>query len=340
MAYISKRGDRQWRAQIRRKGFNLLSSTHNTRSEAEAWAKRIESEMDRGIFFDREEAERMTVADLIVRFMSEFAPHHYKKRADEKEAWRFQCARLNDMLGSYSLAVLDQKLVAKFRDDRLREVGDSTVRKELYMLSKILGFAETECGITLPRGNPVLKVRRPQEGRSRERRLTAVEWQRLDDEVKASRNPLLRPAVEFAIETASRQGEILGLLWRDVDFGRRFVMVRETKNGEDRAVPLSGRALAILRALKDGPESIDGRVFPIVRMALYRVFHYAVVRAKIEDFTFHDLRHEALSRLAERGDMSMLDLAAFSGHKTLQMLKRYTHLNAEKLAERLAEGAG
>jgi integrase len=293
--------------------------------------------MDRGIFFDRDEAERMTVADLVDRFVIEFAPHHYRKRADEKEAWRFQCARLRDMLGGYSLAALDQKLVAGFRDARLREVGDSTVRKELYMLSKVLGFAETECGITLPRGNPVLKVRRPVEGRSRERRLNADEWARFETECRASRNSLLWLAVEFAIETAMRQGEILGLLWRDVDFKRKFVMIRETKNGEDRAVPLSGRALAILQALKAGVISIDGRAFPLVRIALYRVFHYAAVRAKIEDYTFHDLRHEALSRLAERGDMSMLDLAAFSGHKTLQMLKRYTHLNAERLAERLSK---
>lgn len=336
MAYFRKRGDQQWQAEIKRKGYKSISSTHNTKAEAEAWAKRVESEMDRGIFFDRDEAERMTVADLIDRFAVEFAVHHYKKREDEKEAWRFQCARLRDELGGYSLAVLDQKLVAGFRDARLREVGDSTVRKELYMLSKIISFAERECGIALPRGNPVLKIRQPKEGRSRERRLDAVEWARFEAEIRASRNPLLVPAVEFAVETAMRQGEILGLLWRDVDFKRRFVMARETKNGSDRAVPLSRRAMEILLELKERPISIDNRVFPMERIALYRVFHYAVVRAKIEDFTFHDLRHEALSRLAERGDMSMLDLAAFSGHKTLQMLKRYTHLNAERLAERLA----
>ena len=72
-------------------------------------------------------------------------------------------------------------------------------------------------------------------------------------------------------------------------------------------------------------------------MTLYQAFGYACGRAKIKDFTFHDLRHEALSRLAERGDFSVLELAEVSGHKTLQMLKRYTHLRATRLAEKLAK---
>ena len=106
--------------------------------------------MDRGVFVSLNDAERMTFSDLVGRFTTEFAPHHYRVR-DGNETWRFQCERLKEWFGDYSLAAIDQNLVAKFRDDRLagasgrRAVGESSVRKELYMLSKIMGFARLPC---------------------------------------------------------------------------------------------------------------------------------------------------------------------------------------------------
>jgi integrase len=298
--------------------------------------------MDRGVFVSPNEAERTTLGDLIKEFVKDFAPKHYRQREDMKEAWRFQCDRLSEAMGAYSLAALDQKLIRNYRDGRLagdggrQKVGESTVRKELYMLSKILGYAETELGMTLPRGNVIEKVRKPSNGKSRERRLTAKEMDNLIAECRASRNMLLLPAVTLAIETAMRQGELLQLAWHDIDLKRNLAMLRDPdkiKNQEPRAVPLSPLAVETLKAL---PQPIKGGpVFPVERMTLYHAFMYACQRAKIKDFTFHDLRHEALSRLAERGDFSVLEMAAVSGHKTLQMLKRYTHLQAETLAEKL-----
>lgn len=333
MATFKKRDSGWWQAVIRRKGHPQESKTFELYDDAVKWARDIENQIDKGTYFSRSEAERMTVSDLIDRFKKEFAPQHYRKREDEKEAWKYQCAHLDAALGEYSLASLDQKLAAKYREDRLKCVSESTVRKELFMLSKILGFAETECGITLPRGNPVEKIRKPSEGKSRERRLSKAEWKKFEAECKASRNIFLWPAVELAIETAMRQGELLGLRWEKVDKKRKLAFIAETKNGEARTVPLSPRALSILEGL---PHAIKGEVIPLQRMTLYHVFHAAVLRAEIQDFTFHDLRHEAMSRLAERGDFSMLELAAMSGHKTLQMLKRYTHLQSENISKKLA----
>lgn len=333
MATFEQRASGWWQAKIRRKGCPPQSQTFQFKADAEKWARDIENKMDRGVFVDRSEAEQTTVGDLIDRFKIEFAPFHYKKRDDEKEAWRFQCAHLNDALGKYSLTSLDQKHVSKYREDRLAKVGESTVRKELFMLSKVLGFAETECGITLPRGNIVEKVRKPSEGNARERRLDKDDWKKLEAECKASRNIYLWPAVELAVETAMRQGELLKLHWENIDKKHKLALLGDTKNGEARSVPLSPRALAILKGL---PQAKTGHVFPTQRMTLYHAFHAAVVRADITDFTFHDLKHEAMSRLAERGDFSILELSAVSGHKTLQMLKRYTHLQAEQLAKKLA----
>lgn len=334
MATIRKKGEFQWHAQIRKKGFEPVTKTFDTKVDAENWAKVKESEMVRGVYTNASESESTTLSELIDRFVKEFAPHHYRAREDNKESWRYQCQHLKTHLGARFLAALDQKLVSKYREDRLKLVKDSTVRKELFMLSKILNFGEIECGISLPRGNPVLKIRKPSESKSRDRRLDSEEWAKFVTECKASRNIYLWPAVELAVESGMRQGELLGLLWKNIDTKRSLAFLPQTKNGEARTVPLSPRALAILAAL---PRSIGGLVLPVQRMTLYHVFHAAVVRAGVDDFTFHDLRHEALSRLAERGDFSVLELASISGHKTLQMLKRYTHLQAEDLAKKLAK---
>jgi len=132
-----------------------------------------------------------------------------------------------------------------------------------------------------------------------------------------------------------RQGELLNLDWKDIDKKRRLALLldpEKIKTEEPRAVPLTSRALAVLESI---PRSTTGKVFPVERLTLYHAFVAACKRAGIKDYTWHDLRHEALSRLAERGDLSVLELAAISGHKTLQMLKRYTHLQAEKLAQKL-----
>jgi integrase len=340
MATFEQRDSGWWQAKIRRKGQPNQSKTFQFKVDAEAWARDVENKMDRGIFVDRSEAEQTTFGKLIDRFEKEFAPHHYKVREDKKEAWRFQIARLKDELGDYSLAVLDQRLVAKYRDQRLKgkgedrpAVGESTVRKELYMLSKVIDFGQTECGITLPRGNPVDKIRKPSDGKARDRRLTTDEWKKVEAQCRKSRNIYLWPAVELAVETCARQGELLALTWRHVNLKRKLAHLPETKNGEARSVPLSPRAVAVLEAL---PRSISGEVIPVQRMTLYHVFAAALKRAGVSEFTFHDLRHEGLSRLAERGDFSVLEMAAVSGHKTLQMLKRYTHLQAEKLADKLA----
>lgn len=341
MATFDQRESGYWQAKVRRKGWPVQSKTFRTKAEAETWARAVESEMDRGAFISRSAAESTTVAALAKDYTSDFAPHHYRG-----EGWKYKLAALVERLGSYSLAALTPQVVAGYRDARLKDpdprykrdpaaaprVSGATVKTELDLLSKLLEWAVKEKGIPLPAGNPVAGVRKPGAGRARDRRLSAQEWEALERECRASKNPWLPAAVALAVETAMRQGELLALLWQDVDKGRRLAMLRETKNGEARAVPLSSRALQVLQAL---PVSVDGRVIPQDRMTVYKAFERAVARAGIQDYTWHDLRHEALSRLAERGDLSVLELAAVSGHKTLQMLKRYTHLQAENLARKL-----
>ena len=346
MATFELRESGWWQAKVRRKGYPAQSKTFATKSAAKDWAKKIEAKMAEGVFVSASDAERTTLGDLIDRFITDYAekPENYKQREDKKEAWRFQLQHLKNALGQYSLAVIDQKLIKKYRNDRGNtlwrgeKIKDSTIRKEIFMLSKLFSYAEKEENITLPRGNPVEKISKPGESKGRDRRLNKDEMKKLLTECKTSRNPYLLPAVELAIELAMRQGEILALNWQDVDLGRSIATIRESKNDNDevqgRIVPLTPRAINIFKTLlrKIGNKM---KVIPLQRMTLYHAFHAAVVRAGIKDFTFHDLRHESLSRLSERGDFSMLEMAAVSGHRTLQMLKRYNHQDAERLAKKL-----
>ncbi|TXI95439.1 MAG: site-specific integrase, partial [Burkholderiaceae bacterium] len=160
------------------------------------------------------------------------------------------------------------------------------------------------------------------------RRLRADEETRLLTAIDSkTNNPWLKPIVIFAIETGMRRSEILSLEWANVDPTRRVARLLDTKNGEGRSVPLSARAVQVLEVL---PRSIDGQVFPVSAESVKLAFVRAVKRAGISDLHFHDLRHEAVSRLFEKG-LNVMEVASISGHKTLQMLKRYTHLNVSDL---------
>ena len=340
MASIKERESGYWQAKVRRKGWPTQSKTFSTKTAAETWARAVESEMDKGMFISRAAAERTTVKELAKKYREEFAPHHYRGKA-----WEVKLKHLEDRLGSYSLAALTPEVVAGYRDGRLKDpdprhkdsrtaphVSGATVKTELDLLSKMLNIAETEFGISLPMGNVVRSIRKPKDGASRDRRLSAEDWQRLESQCKASGNPWLYPAFILAVETSMRQGELLTARWEHYKKSNRYILLPQTKNGEARAVPLSTRAVEVFESL---PVHDSGRVIPLEKQTLYSAFKAAVDRAKVDNFRWHDLRHEAISRIAETGKLTLLEMAAVSGHKSLTMLKKYTHLHAEQLAHKL-----
>ena len=340
MAVFDQRESGYWQARIRRKGWPVQSRTFRTKGQAETWARATEADMDKGAFVSAALAERTLFKDIAVRFSNEFAPHHYRGAG-----WQHKLARLVERLGPFSLASLTQDRVAWYRDQRLQDpdprfkdsqnapsVSGATVKTELDLLSKVLGVASKEFKIPLPSGNPVALIRKPTGNKSRDRRLDAEEFERLLVACELSRNTWLKPGVQISVETAMRQGELLSLLWKDVDLKKRVAILRITKNGDPRTVPLSSRAIALLEAL---PKAIGGTVLPQGKQGLYAAFKTACKRAGLEDFTWHDLRHEAISRLAERGDLSILELSAISGHRTQRALQIYVQMHASKLAEKL-----
>lgn len=325
MATFRQRGPKQWHVQIRKRGYPTQTRTFESESEAKEWATVIESEMIRGVFVSRSEAEATTVRELLRRYEREVLPHKRGHASD-----RSRIKTLDEAFGPYRLASLTSAQVARFRDQRLQVVGAQSVIHELTLLNRILKYATMDWGIALPAGLPTALVRKPSKPRGRDRRVSAEEIQNI---LNATGSHELAAIITIAVETAMRRGEIAALEWEHVDFKRNVVHLPKTKTDTPRDVPLSSRAI---RALKSLRKKDVGRVFELQAESMSQAFDRACEphRANISNIRFHDLRHEATSRLFERG-FTLMEVAAITGHKTLEMLKRYTHLRAEDLAKKL-----
>ena len=339
MATIRQRKEsKNYEVRIRRRGWPDVTRTFSRAGDARAWASVIESEIERGVFIDRTEAEKNTLGDLLQRYQIEVSS---QKKGRESERYRLVSLQ-RDPIAKIKAAGLSSKLMAAWRDNRLKEVSGSTVNRDLNLISHVINVARKEWGIHVE--NPIAMIRRPAENRARKRRLLYGEEEKLLAELELSarsehgtfepggtHNPWMRPLVIVALESAMRRSELLALRWSDVFLSDCFVRLHDTKNGESRDVPLSKRAYSVLASL---PRHFSGRVFPVTGDAVKKAFTRAVERAGLGDFHFHDLRHEATSRIAEKLD-NVLELSSVTGHKTLSMLKRYYHPRAKDLARKL-----
>jgi len=342
MASIYKRGPYQWQALIRRKGQPTQAKVFESESEAKDWAALVESEMVRGVFVSRKEAENTTLAEALERYKREIAS---EKKGARQESHRIQ-AWISHPLSNRFLASIQGKDIAAWRDARLKSgAAPNTVRLDLALISHLYTIAVKEWGMA-GLVNPVMQIRKPKIPRGRDRRLLSGELERI---IESSESPLLGELVRFALETAMRRSELAGMTWDNVNLKKRTAILEDTKNGEKRTVPLSTEAC---RILSDLPRRFDGMIWGMEPDSITQAFLRAVARARatyekeckekgskpdhafLVDLTFHDLRHEATSRLFEKG-LNPMQVAAITGHKTLQMLKRYTHLKAEDLAELL-----
>jgi len=341
MATIVKTPSKSWKAVIRRQGWPTVSKSFRTKRDAEDWARCTEDEMIRGVYVRRSPSEATTIAAALKRYLEEVTP---SKRPSTQRSEAIRAKSLQRHLGRYSLAGLTPDIVASFRDKRLNEGKSvSTVRLELALLGHLYTVATKEWGLGLVY-NPVANIRRPSPGHGRNRRVTWKEARRLLKSCDSHSNPMLGWIVRIALYTGMRQGEILSLTRDQIDLDRRIVRLNETKNGSARTVPLSKRAARVFKkALSHHIQTVnsdlvfygepgrDGKRRPY---RINKVWTNALERAHIQDLRFHDLRHEAISLLVERG-LSDQEVAAISGHKSMQMLKRYTHLRAEDLVAKL-----
>ena len=323
MASIRLRGEK-WQCRIQRQGFPDLAKSFITREDALKWARAIERQMDLGEF-SLVSTETTTLADLIGRYIQEVTP---SKRGAFQEKYRLGVIKA-DKIARLNIKAVTPVEVAAFRDRRLLKVKPVTVRHDLVALSGVFEHARLEW--SYPISNPVRSIRIPPMGKGRDRRLRGNEYDNLLTELRQCRNNWMAPLFEFSVETACRQGEALKLKWADVDLARRIAVFRETKNGENRVIPLSSKAASVLQKL---PRDLQGNVFPVSMVTVRTAFEHARERAGCVDLRWHDLRHEAVSRLHELG-LSTVEVASISGHKTLASLARYSHMNVERLAAKL-----
>lgn len=371
MATIRRRGPHQWHAQVRRLGWPAQTKTFDTRGEAEAWAALIESEMNRGVWLDRSEAENTTLHVLLDRYEAEVMPA-LKGAVREKSVlglWR------QTPLAKRAMATIRSGDVAQQRDAWLSAgLAPATVLRRLARLSHLFNTARKEWGME-SLSNPVELVRKPTPNNARTRRVATLPAAtkgrgngRTTDELArisaASESRVLPAIIILAVETAMRRGEIAGLLWENIDLGRRVAHLPETKNGNARDVPLSTAAVDVLAGLLPSSARTPGRrkipiVPPALRGAIFamhpdgitQAFERARERARtayevecverkqvpapvfLRDLRFHDLRHEATSRLASR--FQLHELAKITGHRDTRMLLRYYHPDMAELAKRL-----
>ena len=353
MAVIEKRktkdGKTQYRVKVRLKGFPPQTSTHDTSRDAKRWAQDTESAIKEGRHFKTTEAKKHTLGELVDRYIRDILPQ--KKKSQKKQT--AQLLWWKEQIGSYLLSDVTPALIGEKRDELFRGItyrgtqrSSATVIRYLSALSHAFTIAVKEWGWM--EDSPMRKVTKLKESRGRVRFLDEIEKERLLHVCKESRNTYLYPVVLIAISTGMRYGEIINLTWTDVDLQRKRIILQETKNGERRAVPIAGQALELLIQLEKMRRIDTNLLFPKAKskttsatlqkeelekvqkvqkpIQLRSAWETALKKAQIEDFRFHDLRHCAASYLAMSG-ASLAEIAEILGHKTLAMVKRYSHLS-------------
>ncbi|MET3109532.1 integrase [Oxalobacteraceae bacterium GrIS 2.11] len=341
MATITKTPAGTWKAIIRRAGWPTTGKTFRTKRDAEDWSRTAEDEMVRGVFIQRSPSEKMLVSKALERYTKDVVPTK-KESTQRREGARIR--EITAYFGKYSLAAVTPDLVAKFRDKRLEQgKANNSVRLELALLSHLFNVAIREWHIGLAY-NPVTNIRKPNPGNGRNRRLEKNEEQKLLTAVDQHSNPMLGWIVRIALETGMRQSEIVGIRRTQVDLKNRVVRLHDTKNSESRTVPLSKAATGTFKQAISNPlqpagtdliffgePGKDGKRGPYQFSKSWQLIKKKLGMA---DFHFHDLRHETVSRLVTAG-LSDQQVASISGHKSMQMLKRYSHLRSEDLVNAL-----
>lgn len=329
---VSKERTITYRARVRVKGFPTQTATFQKKSLARHWAEQTEAAIREGRYLRTSQAQRRTLEELVDRYLEEVMPG----KPASIRVQRTQLLWWKDQIGQYFLAQVTPELVASCRKRLARGSTRSgsrraagTVNRYLAALSHAFTYAVREVGWT--ETNPVRCVSRLREPRGRVRFLSGDEKERLLEACRASSESRLYPLVVLALATGARQGELLRLRWDAIDTSRGVAIIHQTKNGERRVVPVTRYVTELLQAMRrvKRPDTDlvfsnrDGRpTFP------KNAWNRALREAGIDDFRFHDLRHTAASYLAMSG-ATLAEIAEVLGHKTLAMVKRYSHLSEQ-----------
>lgn len=324
MPTYQERGDRI-RVIIRRKGHKPASKTFARKTDAVKWARKMESDLDSGGFVEAKDS----VDALLERYGKEVS--------EGKEGWKSELTRIGRLRAQPWAALRASECsdaINEWAFERRKKVKGSTINRELNVLSGVFTYAMKHWRLKI-RTNPIKLVARPKKGKPRNRRISADELKKIWDHPFGREHTIrwyIPYMVEFGIETALRLSEMCNLEWADVHEAQRWLAVTESKNGDSRKVPMTARALELLKMI---PRETDN-VFPVQEGSFGTKFRLAMKEIGIVDLHFHDTRHEAISRLAKV--YPILQLAAISGHRDLKSLQVYYNPTIEELVEHLHGG--
>ena len=324
MATFRKRNSR-WQAVVRRGGRAPQYGSFRTKKEAQDWATSIEDAINKDEFLPSSEAKRRTVREMLERYRRTELP----KKRDPVNAERYINFWI-ERIGKMKLAQVSRPLIIEIRDDELAvHKAPGTVNRYLATLRHAFRLAATDWGWL--NANPLNKVNLA-EPRGRVRHLSDEEVRALLAVAKESDHPYLYAIILVALTTGARRGEILGLRWKDVDLVTRRAILHETKNDERRTLALVPQVADELKKLQKVRRIDSDLIFANPNTGKSSYFHFEMSwraardAANLEDFRFHDLRHTFASRMAMDG-RTTAEIAGALGHKTLAMVKRYSHLS-------------
>lgn len=304
------------------------TGTENKKLAVNIYAK-VKTQIVEGKWFEVCEAKLHTFDELMERYLSDHSKINKAPKSYEND--KNYIRHMAKIFSGLTLDKITPKLISEYKNKRFTEgAKPATLQKELICLSHAFNLAIKEWEWTTV--NPVQKVKIPNPHNEIDRWLTFEEQERL---LKACHDrQWLKEVIVFALNTGMRQGEIVNLMWSDVDLFRKTAILHKTKNKEKRTVPLNQTVIDMLKD-KSKVVSIKGCVFTqngtkSTKREIQRQFSTALKRAKIDNFRFHDLRHTFATRLAQ-ASIDIYTIAKLLGHKDIRMTQRYAHHCPESL---------
>lgn len=337
---VNKNGTFHWRVLIRLKGYPTVCNHFDRKKEAEDWAQAVERQIKAGKYkFDRADHQR-TFLELVDRYKADGILDHLKSAKDVRRHLEYWKSRL----GAYALVHLHSDLLSKERALLIQaptakgtKRNSATVNRYIASLSSCLSYAKKLRWID---ENPCFDLTKLKESKGRDRTLNANEAGVLLAACRESQNPYLYCITLMAITTGMRQGEILKLEWNHVDLEAHIAHIKETKNGRPRSVPLVPEIIEELKKLYECRNPAKPLVFAsktaFGKIDIKKPWQVVANKVGLKDVRFHDLRHTYSTEASKQG-ASTIELSTAMGHRTLQMLDRYTHMQAE-MTRQYSEG--
>ncbi len=321
MASIRKRNGK-YQAQVRRTGYKTLSRTFTHRKDAQEWANETELRADRrGMPENLKVLEHMTLSDMLIKYRDTVIVH---KRGHKNETIIVN-AFLRQPLSNKPLSDITSEDFERYKIKRLKSVLGSTINREFNIIKHAYNTAINVWELPINK-NPLLCVTKAPTPRSRAKRVSLEESQDIISYAYKIQNPNISLVIQFALETGMRRGEILDVRMEHVNIKNSTLLIPNTKNGHERVIPLTPKALKVIKSSKVR----NGLVFPIHKKALGYHWERICNALSLNDLHFHDLRHEAISRFFEMG-LNVPEVALISGHRDFRMLFRYTHMKPENI---------